>query len=198
MKAELAPGFDTGWYGLISDLDRRGMLDDVLVVCTSEHGRTPKNQRGPRGGRDHWSRAYSSLIAGAGIKRGEHRRGDRQASGGCGRPSRQPQGLARHDVPPARHRPSHHHSRPRRPPAAARRRRSDSGSVVVSSPNPNRILWIIMGGLLAWGIFLAIGTVVFPLLRNSGPIPGFDYGKMALQPPCSSSAAQFCSSPSGD
>jgi len=70
MKQELAPGFDTGWYGLITDLDRRGMLDDVLVVCTSEHGRTPKVTSGMGGGRDHWSRAYSSLIAGAGIKRG--------------------------------------------------------------------------------------------------------------------------------
>jgi uncharacterized protein (DUF1501 family) len=70
MKQELAPGFDTGWYGLMTDLDRRGMLDDVLVVCTSEHGRTPKITSGNGGGRDHWSRAYSSLIAGAGIKRG--------------------------------------------------------------------------------------------------------------------------------
>ena len=70
MRQELAPGFDTGWYGLITDLDRRGLLDDVLVVCTSEHGRTPKISSGNGGGRDHWSRAYSSLIAGAGIKRG--------------------------------------------------------------------------------------------------------------------------------
>lgn len=27
---------------------------------------------------------------------------------------------------------------------------------------PNRLLWLIMGGLLAWGIFLAVGTIVFP------------------------------------
>jgi len=71
MRQELAPGFDLGWYGLITDLDRRGMLDDVLVVCTSEHGRTPKVTSGMGGGRDHWSRAYSSLIAGAGIARGK-------------------------------------------------------------------------------------------------------------------------------
>ena len=70
MRQELAPGFDLGWYGLITDLDRRGLLDDVLVVCTSEHGRTPKVTSGMGGGRDHWSRAYSSLIAGAGIARG--------------------------------------------------------------------------------------------------------------------------------
>ena len=71
MRQELAPGFDVGWYGLITDLDRRGMLDDVLVVCTSEHGRTPKVTSGMGGGRDHWSRAYSSLVAGAGIARGK-------------------------------------------------------------------------------------------------------------------------------
>jgi uncharacterized protein (DUF1501 family) len=71
MKQELAPGFDIGWYGLITDLDRRGMLDEVLVVCTSEHGRTPKLTSQNGGGRDHWSRAYSSLVAGAGIARGK-------------------------------------------------------------------------------------------------------------------------------
>ncbi len=71
MKQELAPGFDLGWYGLITDLERRGLMDDVLVVCTSEHGRTPKVTSGQGGGRDHWSRAYSSLIAGAGIARGK-------------------------------------------------------------------------------------------------------------------------------
>ena len=27
---------------------------------------------------------------------------------------------------------------------------------------PNRLLWLIMGGLLAWGVFLAVGTIVFP------------------------------------
>jgi Protein of unknown function (DUF1501) len=71
MKEELAPGFDFGWYGLITDLDRRGMLDDTLVVCTSEHGRTPKLSKANGGGRDHWSRAYSSLVAGGGTARGK-------------------------------------------------------------------------------------------------------------------------------
>jgi len=71
MKEELAPGFDIGWYGLISDLDRRGLLDDTLVVCTSEHGRTPKVTPGKGGGRDHWSRCYSSIVAGGGTARGK-------------------------------------------------------------------------------------------------------------------------------
>ncbi len=52
----------------------------------------------------------------------------------------------------------------------------------MTDARPNRILGLILGGLLVWGIFLAVGTLVFPLLvRNSGPIPGFDYGKMAIQ-----------------
>lgn len=71
MKEELAPGFDTGWYGLITDLDRRGLLDETLVVCTSEHGRTPKISKAKGGGRDHWSRVYSSLVAGGGTARGK-------------------------------------------------------------------------------------------------------------------------------
>jgi len=70
MKEELAPGFDIGWYGLITDLDRRGLLDDTLVVCTSEHGRTPKVTPGNGGGRDHWSRCYSPIVAGGGTARG--------------------------------------------------------------------------------------------------------------------------------
>lgn len=70
MKNELCPGLDLGWYGLITDLDRRGLLDDILVVCTSEHGRTPKINKAVGGGRDHWARVYCTMLAGAGIKRG--------------------------------------------------------------------------------------------------------------------------------
>jgi hypothetical protein len=70
MKQELCPGLDQGWYGLITDLEQRGLLDDTLVVCTSEHGRTPTITTGQGGGRDHWSRVYSTLLAGGGTKRG--------------------------------------------------------------------------------------------------------------------------------
>jgi hypothetical protein len=70
MKNELCPGLDRGWYGVITDLDQRGLLDDILVVCTSEHGRTPKINKAVGGGRDHWARVYTTMLAGAGIKRG--------------------------------------------------------------------------------------------------------------------------------
>ncbi len=71
MQDQLLPGFDKACSGLIRDLDRRGMLDETLVVCLSEHGRTPKLNNAKGGGRDHWARAYSALFAGGGIRRGQ-------------------------------------------------------------------------------------------------------------------------------
>ncbi len=70
MEKELCPGLDQAWFGLLTDLEQRGLLDDTLVVCTSEHGRTPKLNKDLGGGRDHWSRVYTSLVAGGGTTRG--------------------------------------------------------------------------------------------------------------------------------
>ncbi|WP_373650747.1 MULTISPECIES: DUF1501 domain-containing protein [unclassified Schlesneria] len=70
MVDQLLPGLDKAFSGLVLDLDRRGQLDDTLVVCISEHGRTPKIAGVEGGGRDHWSQAYSALFAGGGIARG--------------------------------------------------------------------------------------------------------------------------------
>lgn len=71
LKEQLLPPFDKAMSGLILDLERRGLLDETLVVCLSEHGRTPKIDSKPEGGgRHHWSRAYSALFAGGGIARG--------------------------------------------------------------------------------------------------------------------------------
>jgi arylsulfatase A-like enzyme len=71
MKDELLPGLDRAFGGLIQDLDGRGMLDETLVLCLSEHGRTPKMQNVKGGGRDHWSQCYSALMAGGGTARGK-------------------------------------------------------------------------------------------------------------------------------
>lgn len=68
MKEQLLPGFDLAFSGLIRDLEQRGMLDETLVVCLSEHGRTPKLNG--RASRDHWSRAYSAVFSGGGIAAG--------------------------------------------------------------------------------------------------------------------------------
>ena len=70
MKDELLPGLDQTLSGLLIDLDSRGLLDETLVMVLSEHGRTPKITTGQGGGRDHWSRCYSVVLAGAGIARG--------------------------------------------------------------------------------------------------------------------------------
>jgi hypothetical protein len=70
MKDELLPGLDQTLSGLVLDLDRRGLLDETLVVLLSEHGRTPKLASVQGGGRDHWSRCYSVVMAGGGVKRG--------------------------------------------------------------------------------------------------------------------------------
>jgi len=73
MKDFLLPAFDRAFATLIRDLEHRGLLDDTLVLCLSEHGRTPQfysgGSRAP--GRGHWSRAYSQLFAGAGVPRGQ-------------------------------------------------------------------------------------------------------------------------------
>ncbi len=61
----LIPTFDTAFSALIEDLQQRGLLDDTLIVAMGEFGRTPKIN--PRGGRDHWPRAFSVVLAGAGI-----------------------------------------------------------------------------------------------------------------------------------
>lgn len=70
MTDQLLPPFDKGFSGLILDLERRGMLDDTLVVVLSDHGRTPKINSAKGGGRDHWSQVYSLVFAGGGIKKG--------------------------------------------------------------------------------------------------------------------------------
>jgi hypothetical protein len=71
MKNELMPGFDRAFYGLVNDLDQRGLLDSTLVVVLSEHGRTPKLSPANGGGRDHWAQAYTALLAGGGTARGK-------------------------------------------------------------------------------------------------------------------------------
>ena len=53
---------------LLEDLDRRGMLDETLVVFATEFGRTPGSQGGT--GRDHHVFGFSVWMAGGGLKRG--------------------------------------------------------------------------------------------------------------------------------
>lgn len=62
------PAFDQAFAALIRDLEGRGMLDSTLVLVTTEFGRTPKING--TGGRDHYPKAFSIVMAGGGIKKG--------------------------------------------------------------------------------------------------------------------------------
>ncbi len=76
MKDQSAPMLDAGLSGLMIDMDQRGLLDDTLVLCVGEFGRSPQKGLSTSGnnndasGRDHWPYCYTGVIAGAGIKRG--------------------------------------------------------------------------------------------------------------------------------
>lgn len=71
LKQFLLPVFDHSFPAFVLDLESRGLLDETLVLCLSEHGRTPQLNGRPGGGREHWSRVYSVALAGAGIGRGQ-------------------------------------------------------------------------------------------------------------------------------
>ncbi len=60
--------FDHAFSTFVADLAGRGMLDSTLIVVLSEFGRTPNINL--YYGRDHWSRAWSVVLAGAKIHRG--------------------------------------------------------------------------------------------------------------------------------
>jgi hypothetical protein len=68
-----AQNIDQPIGALLKDLRQRGMLDDTLVVCGGEFGRTPRHDRAARGepGRDHHHRAFCAWMAGGGIKGGQ-------------------------------------------------------------------------------------------------------------------------------
>lgn len=63
------PQVDEAVSALLSDLIDRGLLDETLVLMTGEMGRTPLVNR--NAGRDHWSRAWSVMMAGGGLTSGQ-------------------------------------------------------------------------------------------------------------------------------
>ena len=66
----LAKNVDHAVAGLLRDLKQRGMLDDTLVVWTTEFGRTPFNATADHKGREHHHWVFSSWLAGAGVRAG--------------------------------------------------------------------------------------------------------------------------------
>ncbi|MHB8861770.1 MAG: DUF1501 domain-containing protein [Pirellulaceae bacterium] len=69
MKQTVAPMYDRAFSALVEDLASRGMLDNTLVCCVAEFGRTPRLN--PMGGRDHWPRCWTTTFAGGGICGGQ-------------------------------------------------------------------------------------------------------------------------------
>jgi uncharacterized protein (DUF1501 family) len=87
MKNQSGPMLDQGLSALFEDLDQRGLLSETLVVAIGEFGRSPEKGLSTSGnsnspdGRDHWPYCYTSVIGGAGIRRGYvHGKSDKTAS----------------------------------------------------------------------------------------------------------------------
>ncbi|HLY09155.1 MAG TPA: DUF1501 domain-containing protein [Planctomycetota bacterium] len=101
MRDQSGPMLDGGLSALLFDLDRRGMLDETLVVAVGEFGRSPQRGVSTSGngnsadGRDHWPYCYTSLVAGGGIKRGYvHGKSDKTGSAPIEKPVHPAQLLA--------------------------------------------------------------------------------------------------------
>lgn len=65
----LSAELDAGWATLMRELDDRGLLASTTIIWTGEFGRTPKINR--NGGRDHFPRAWTSVLAGGGVAGGQ-------------------------------------------------------------------------------------------------------------------------------
>jgi hypothetical protein len=79
LKNDLLPRFDLGFSALLSDLAERGLLDETLVVCLGEFGRTPRINA--QAGRDHWAPCNTVVLSGGGIRGGQvHGASDRWAA----------------------------------------------------------------------------------------------------------------------
>jgi hypothetical protein len=68
--APLAANVDQPVAALLKDLKQRGLLDDTLVVWTTEFGRTPFNAAPQAAGREHHHWVFSSWLAGGGVRGG--------------------------------------------------------------------------------------------------------------------------------
>jgi len=66
---KLSASLDNAWSTLMQDLRQRGLLEDTLIVWMGEFGRTPKIN--PQQGRDHFPGAWTTVLAGGGIKGGQ-------------------------------------------------------------------------------------------------------------------------------
>jgi hypothetical protein len=68
LSKRLLPQLDQTLSALIQDLCDRGMIENTIVYCAGEFGRTPKINKGA--GRDHWARSMAVVLAGGGFRSG--------------------------------------------------------------------------------------------------------------------------------
>ena len=68
LKDPLLPTLDRAWSALLTDLSERGMLQNTIVLCAGEFGRTPRVNGAA--GRDHWPLTNAIGFSGAGIRMG--------------------------------------------------------------------------------------------------------------------------------
>ena len=68
LRDRLLPPLDKAISTLVRDLESRGLLDETIVVCAGEFGRTPRVNT--TAGRDHWARSMAVLLAGGGFPGG--------------------------------------------------------------------------------------------------------------------------------
>jgi hypothetical protein len=87
MRDQSGPMLDKGLAAFVADMDDHGLLKDTLVVAIGEFGRSPQKGVSTSGnqnsadGRDHWPYCYTSIMAGAGTKRGYvHGKSDKTGS----------------------------------------------------------------------------------------------------------------------
>jgi hypothetical protein len=69
LQSELLPMVDQSLSALLDDLDQRGRLNETLVLCLGEFGRTPKINA--NAGRDHWGPCSTTFVAGGGLRAGQ-------------------------------------------------------------------------------------------------------------------------------
>ena len=69
LQTERVKTLDPAFSALIRHLKKRSLLDQTMIICGGEFGRTP--QINPAGGRDHWPHGFSIAFAGGGIEGGQ-------------------------------------------------------------------------------------------------------------------------------
>jgi hypothetical protein len=69
LKDVLVPPTDQAYSALLEDLHQRGLLEETLVVCLAEFGRSPRLDG--KGGRNHWGSVFSIALAGGGVRGGQ-------------------------------------------------------------------------------------------------------------------------------